>query len=139
MALELRDLLLCEFSKDGNGPHFYNCWNFSREVFRRAKRQLPLYSEWIESICDRNNFIENLKNCGDFIELNKPEFLAIITLRLSQRRFKCITHMGVVVNKRQFIQIRKAPVNVAIERLDDKRWIKRFEGFYRYVGDNKTQ
>ena len=139
MELKLRDLLLCEFSKKGNGPHFYNCWNLSREVFRRAGKYLPSYSEWIQSVCDRNDFIESLRNSGDFIELNKPEFLAIITLRLSPRYFKCITHMGIVINKRRFIQIRKAPVNVEMPRLDDPKWVKRTEGFYRYVKYNQTK
>lgn len=136
MELRLRDLLLCEFSKNGNGPHFYNCWNLSREVFRRAGKSLPLYSEWIQSVVNRNNFIESLRSCGDFIELDKSEFLAIATLRLSPHHPDCITHMGVVISKRQFIQIRKAPTNVAIERLDDPKWIKRIEGFYRYVKHN---
>jgi len=138
MELELRDLLLCEFSKDGNGPHFYNCWNLVREVFRCAGKHLPSYSKWVESIVDRNGFIESLRHCGDFIELDKSEYLAIVTLKLSPRHSDCITHMGTVIDKRRFIQIRKEPVGVSIERLDDKQWMRRFEGFYRYVGNNKT-
>lgn len=138
MDLELSDLLLCEFSRDGNGPHFYNCWNLGREVYRRAKKYLPLYSEWIDSIIDRDNLIKNgLKNSGDFIRLDRPEMLAIVTLRLSSHHPYCITHMGTVINKRQFIQIRKNPVGVSIDRLDDMKWEKRIEGFYRYVGNNK--
>lgn len=138
MELELHDLLLCEFSDYGDGPHFYNCWNLVREVFRRAGKCLPSYSEWIESIVDRNGFIESFRHCGDFIELDKPEQLAIVTLKLSPRHSNCITHMGTVIDKRRFIQIRKNPIGVSIERLDNKRWVKRIEGFYRYVRDNKT-
>ena len=138
MALELCDLLLCEFSKDGNGPHFYNCWNLSREVFKRAGKTLPLYSEWIQSISMRDLLIRKLKNSDDFILLNKPEFLAIVALRLEPLHPDCITHMGVVVSNRRFIQVRKNPAGVSIERLDSPRWTKRFEGFYRYVGNNKT-
>ena len=138
MALELCDLLLCEFSKDGNGPHFYNCWNLSREVFKRAGKTLPLYSKWIQSISMRDLLIRKLKNSDEFIPLNKPEFLAILALRLYPRHPNCITHMGVVINKHRFIQVRKNPVGVSMERLDNPIWIKRTEGFYRYVGNNKT-
>ncbi len=133
MALELSDLLLCKFSKDGDGPHFYNCWNLCREVYRRAGLFLPLYSNWVKTITGRDAVIRKVMN-DDFLLLSKPEFMCVVGLKLHP---KCITHMGVVISKRKFIHIRKN--GVSIERLDNSRWIKRIEGLYRYVGNNKTQ
>jgi hypothetical protein len=130
MELELRDLLTAEFEKDGEGPN-YNCWNLCREVYRRAGRFLPKYSEYIAEIVKRNNLIQGIKN-NDFIKIQRPEQLAIVAFRL---RPKAITHMGVILDSYRFIHIRKK-TGVAIERLDIGRWSKKIEGFYRYVGTN---
>ena len=131
MELELHDLLLAEFEEDGTGPN-YNCWNLCREVYRRAGRHLPKYSEYISLISDRDDFIQAVKQ-DDFIKLNKPEPLAIVTFRLRPRM---ITHMGVVIDKRRFIHIRKKG-GCAIERLDIGVFSKKIEGFYRYAGNNQ--
>jgi len=130
MELELHDLLLAEFEEDGTGPN-YNCWNLCREVYRRAGKFLPKYSEYIQLIADRNDFIQAVKS-NDFIELDKPEPLAIVTFRLKPRM---ITHLGVVLDNRRFIHIRKNG-GCAIERLDIGRYSKKIEGFYRYAGTN---
>ena len=73
MRLEWSDLLLCKFSKDGQGPKTYNCWNLCREIYKRAGRSLPLYSNWICDVSIRCQLIETLKEGSDFIKLEKPE------------------------------------------------------------------
>lgn len=129
MALELHDLLLCGFSENGNGPQFYNCWNLCREVYRRAGRQLPAYNDYIKDLFERDRVIKEVRKCF-FKPLNKPEYLAIVTLKL---RPKCITHIGCIINKRQFIHIsRTAGVNIT--KINDRKWNNKIEGFYRYVG-----
>ena len=135
MALELHDLLYCEYSRKGDGPYEYNCWNLCREVYRRAGRELPLYSEYIRSIAGRSRLIKRIKDGGDFERLSGAELLAIVTLRTSGLRPGCITHIGVVVGPNRFIHINRKK-GVVIARLDDRRWKNRIEGFYRYVADN---
>jgi len=130
MALELHDLLTAEFEEDGEGPN-YNCWNLCREVYRRAGKVLPRYSEYIAGIAERNNVIQVVKS-NDFERIEKPEQLAIVAFRLKPR---AITHMGVVIDKNRFIHVRKK-TGVAIERLDFGIWSKKIEGFYRYVANN---
>lgn len=139
MDLELHDLLLCEFSKDGDGPHYYNCWNLCREVYRRAGQNLPMYAEWTRTIVERDETIRKFRDAGDFIKLGKPEFLTLVGLKLSSRNPRLVTHIGVVVSKNHFIQIRKNPIGVSIERLDSPCWINKMEGFYRYVEGNQTK
>lgn len=128
MELELHDLLTAEFEEDGEGPN-YNCWNLCREVYRRAGRFLPKYSDYIVGIIERNSLIQIVKNSDDFISIEKSEPLAIVAFQL---RPQAITHMGVVISKNRFIHIRKR-VGVVIERLDIGKWSKKIEGFYRYV------
>jgi len=131
MALELRDLLTAEFEEDGEGPN-YNCWNLCREVYRRAGKILPRYSDYIASIAERNNLIQMIINSDDFMDIESPEPLAIVAFRLKP---KAITHMGIVIDKNRFIHIRKK-TGVAVERLDIGIWSKKIEGFYRYVANN---
>lgn len=131
--LEISDLLLAEFDSDGDGPKKFNCWNLCREIYARAGRTLPLYSQYIADISQRDKLIEEIKGY-DFVRVEDPEFLAIVTLRLSAWRPDLITHVGVVVSMRRFVHIRREPVNVEMPELTDKKWIKRIEGFYRYVG-----
>ena len=130
MELELHDLLTAEFEENGEGPN-YDCWNLCREVYRRAGRQLPRFSDYIKKCFERNEVIERCKE-NDFIKLDRPELLAIVTFRLKPRM---ITHMGIVLDGQRFIHIRRK-AGVAIERLDIGRWAKKIEGFYRYVANN---
>ncbi len=127
----MEDLLLSKFSKTGNGPDFYNCWNWCVEVAKRMGFFLPAFSDWIEEISCRENVINKFKK-SDFIKLEKPEAGCIVTLRLVPG---CINHMGIVLeDKKRFAQIRK--IGPSIERLDNSKWVHRIEGFYRYVSSN---
>lgn len=131
MELELHDLLTAEFEGDGEGPN-YNCWNLCREVYRRAGKFLPKYSDYIASILERNNLIQAIKRSDDFMNIKNPEPLAIVAFQLNS---KAITHMGVMIDKYRFIHIRKK-TGVAIERLDIGIWSKKIEGFYRYAANH---
>ena len=128
--LELSDLLAKPFAKNGNGPEYWNCWNLCREVYRRAGKYLPLYSEWIEDLAQRNDFIRTARK-NDFVCIEKPEFLAVVTLRMYRRHPNFINHMGVMLDKRHFINIRKNS-GVSIEDIYSRRWKNRVEGYYRY-------
>ena len=132
MELELHDLLTARFEENGEGPN-YDCWNLCREVYRRAGKFLPRYSEYLAGIVERNNLIQIVKS-ADFERIEKPEPLAIVTFRLKPRM---ITHMGVVLDKYRFIHIRKK-AGVAIQRLDFGLWAKKIEGFYRYAGNRQA-
>lgn len=127
MELELHDLLLCEFERNGEGPN-YDCWNLCREVYRRAGKYLPRFSDYIATIANRNNLICKIRK-SSFIKIDKPEPLAIVAFQLRPRM---ITHMGVVLDNCRFIHISKK-CGVAIGRLDIGQWSKKIEGFYRYA------
>ena len=127
----MEDLLLTQFSKDGNGPIFYNCWNYCREVARRAGKILPVFSNWVEEISLRDKIIRGFSK-SDFLCLPGPEPFCIVTMRLVT---KYINHCGIVLEDgKHFTQIRR--IGPSIERLDDSKWMKRIEGFYRYVKCN---
>ena len=131
MELELHDLLLAQFGEDGEGPKEYNCWNLCREIYKRCGKFLPKYSDYIATISERGNLIAAIRE-DDFIRLDKPEFLAIVTFQLKPRY---ITHMGVMIDKNRFIHARKR-AGICVERIDIGQWSKKIEGFYRYAGDN---
>lgn len=127
--IQLNDLLAKPFHKDGTGPDFWNCWNLCREIHKRAGKFLPLYSEWIEDLSVRNSLIQRLRR--EFLPLSEPEFLAIVALKMVPKYPDYISHIGVMIDNRHFINVREK-VGVAIEDVHSRRWEKRIEGFYRY-------
>ncbi len=130
----MEDLLLVQFSKDGNGPDFYNCWNYCREVAKRANRVMPAFSDWIEELSIRDNVFHRFLK-SDFVHLSKPQPFCIVTIKLV---YKYINHCGIVLEDGiHFTQIQD--VGPSIERLDDFKWLKRIEGFYQYVEHNKSK
>ena len=131
MELELHDLLLAQFGEDGEGPKEYNCWNLCREIYRRCGKFLPKYSDYIAAVSQRDNLIKEIIET-DFVRIDKPDPMCLVTLKLAPRM---ITHIGCVLDNRRFIQVRRN-VGVSIERLDNKQWLRRIEGFYKYAGNN---
>ena len=96
MELELSDLLLARFSEDGDGPKEFNCWNLCREIYRRCGKFLPKYSDYISDISQRDNLIKSVI-ADDFVRIDKPESLCMVTLKLRPR---AITHIGCVLDNR---------------------------------------
>ena len=129
MASGLHDLLFCEFKEDGTGPHFFNCWNLCREIYHRGGRQLPIQNDYIKDLFKRDAVIKEIRK-SMFTKIDKPEPLAIVTLKLRPR---CITHMGCMINHKQFMHISRTS-GVSITRLDDRKWKEKIEGLYRYHG-----
>ena len=131
--LDIEDLLGLPFSDDGDGPDSWNCWNLCCEVYRRADKHLPHYSDWIEDLAKRNAFI-NRKKLRDFWLLDKPEPLALVTLRMFRQYPNFINHIGIMISHRHFINVRKK-TGVCIDDIYNRRWQpNRIEGFYRYAG-----
>lgn len=129
MDLYINDLLYAVFDKNGCGPDRFNCWQLCREIYRRAERSLPDYNKWIEDIFDRDRFIGLIKKT-DFLPVERPGMLDIVTLKL---KGNLITHCGCMLDKRRFIHISKKK-GVSISDINDKKWRKRIEGFYRFHG-----
>ena len=132
MDLKLSDLLYCHYEKGGCGPHGYDCWGLCREVYRRAGRNLPVYSDYLTRLDVASVICKVRDESGDFIEIPKPEYLAIILLMLGRN-----LHTGIVLEDGKFIHVMKN-LNVSIERLDSLRFRQRIRGYYRYVADNQA-
>ena len=124
------DLLALPFEEDGNGPLSWNCWNLCREIYKRAGLFLPQYSDWIESITQRDSLIKEMKG-RDFQQIVKPEPLALVGVKLSREEPECITQVGVMLNKRWFLNVRRR-VGVALEDSCKRIWEGKIEGYYRY-------
>lgn len=126
---DIEDMLMTQFSEDGNGPTFYNCWNYCREIARRGGKFIPTFYNWVEELSIGDE-IWGLKS--EFVNILEPEPFCIVSIRLFP---KCVNHCGIVLEDgKRFTQIMK--IGPSIERLDDVNWLKRIEGFYRYVKYN---
>jgi len=136
MHLELSDLLNCSYAKDADGPDCYDCWNLCREVYRRAGRSLPRYTDYLISMIGKdhvkNIIVDVKKDINEFVKIDNPEYLAIVLLNLGRD-----LHMGIVLEEGRFIHVMRK-TKVSIERLDSPRIKGRIEGYYRYVANNQT-
>ena len=132
--LDIEDMLITQFSEDGSGPVFYNCWSYCREIARRAGQVLPTFSDGVAELSIRDNTMRGFLK-SDFVSISEPEPFCIITFRLGP---KFINHCGIVLEDvKHFTQISR--IGPCVERLDDSKWMKRFEGFYRYVKYNQNR
>lgn len=133
IQLDLHDLVdYGEFDENGTGPVKWNCWNLCCEVYKRAGLFLPKYSDYLADVNQRHTYIQNVIKRGDFIPIEKPELMSIVTLRLCLEAPKCVTHMGVMISKRRFINVRRK-IGVALDRVSTPSMRRRIEGFYIYA------
>ena len=124
------DLLLKKFKKSGRGPNGYDCWGLAMEVTRRAGINMIDFDTWVcDDLARSKVILEHQREC--FQKLIKPEPFCMVTFKVAT---VYVNHMGVVLeNCQEFIHIREE-TGVAIENLNDFKWLRRIEGFYRYQG-----
>lgn len=131
MIMTFDDLLGKPFALDGDNGG-YNCYTLSQEVLKRADiGELPPRKA-IECLADRHRAIRD-GQLEDYTELDKPEPFCIVTFSI---RKPYVTHMGVVLQDcKSFIHVMRKRC-VCIEKLDDKIWKRKIDGYYRYKGGN---
>jgi len=126
--IDITDLIGKPFDLNGTGDTGWNCYNLCCEVCRRAGVEIP-ERQPIEDLSERSVAIEQ-GLCEHFINIEKPEPYCLVTFKV---RPPYVTHVGVVLEDcRTFIHV-MAKRNVVVERLDNLNWIKKIDGYYRYV------
>ncbi len=124
--IKVDDLLGMPFDLKGRDGH--NCYTLSMEVLKRVGVELPEV-EAVEELGLRAVAINSGKE--DYEELEGPEMFCIVTFMI---RPPFVNHMGVVLGDcKRFIHIMRSR-SVAIERLDNRFWVKKIDGFFKYVG-----
>ncbi len=119
------DLLDKEFENNASGPDKYDCYYLAKEIFRRAGKNLPLFT-YSSSIEERNDLIEsNIDKITD--KIDGPESLGIVVLQIHP---KYTSHFGVLLDNYRFIHIMKDR-GVKVERLDSPYWCKKIRGYRR--------
>ena len=118
-----------EFEYRANGPDKFDCWTLTAAYLASNGINMPSQ----DSIVDVT--LRHLK-IGQvaqkyFIKIEKPEPFAIVLFKLKP---PMVTHMGVVLEDSiRFLHI-MTKRRSTVERLDNRVWSNRIEGYYRYAG-----
>jgi cell wall-associated NlpC family hydrolase len=124
--IQIIDLLTAEFEYDARGPERYDCWGLCMEMYRRFGLSLPDFASGIEAARIHEQINQEIRY-RDFIKIEKVEVPSLATFRVI---FPYVSHVGVMITQRNFIQIMEK--GVSIGRIDFPPWKNRFAGMYRY-------
>ncbi len=130
--MDYNNLLGKPFKEGGTGKDGYDCYSLAREVCCRVGIYLPTKNTqklaMADNIKNRSDNINQGKE-EDYIKLEKPEPFCIVTFMLSP---PFVNHMGVMLDKYHFIHIMKKR-RVVVERIDNRFWKTKVEGYYKYA------
>lgn len=107
----------------------FDCYGVVVEMGRRTGQAFP-QRQFSESLAINHALMANQM---DEWERCDQQAGAIALIRLK----KITCHVGFLLNDFQFIHAWEGSNGVVVERIED--WIKRIEGFYRYVGQRNDQ
>lgn len=129
MSLDIADLFLAKYQKDGRGPARYDCFGLFREIAARRGVVVPEHS----TPClmrDREAAILAAIDDEGWQPLPAPEPWCGVALRIGP----WVAHLGTLLDDgARFIHITSG-CGVTTARLDDPRWSGRIVGFYRWGG-----
>lgn len=126
----LADFVGVPFVERGRGDGF-DCWGLVREVLRAcAGLDLPDYGKPYR-LEDHDTVASNIREglAQGWQRVADPRAFDVVVFNISGQP----RHVGVMVGPSKFLHAPEGGTS-RIERIDDRMWAKRVEGFYRHVG-----
>lgn len=118
------DLIGKSYKLGGRGPDAYDCAGLVVELLRR--RNIPMRIPETTDNRARNYIAMQTILAARWIGVSQPFRGCLVFLKPD--------HVGVMVNRLQFVHAAEDVGQVCIEYLDSGIWRSRFDGFYEYVG-----
>ncbi|QNI37531.1 C40 family peptidase [Edaphobacter albus] len=118
------DLIGKPYRLGGRGPDGYDCAGLVVELL--CRRNIPIRIPDTTDSRTRNVIAMQTILAARWAGVEKPFRGCLVFLKPD--------HVGVMVNRRQFIHAAEDIGQVCIEYLDSGVWRPRFDGFYEYVG-----
>lgn len=131
---QVNDIIGKPFKDGGRGPDAYDCWGLVMEVFRRQGIELPDYGKDTHSNESEriSGIIKLLAASDNWSEIKRPVRGCLITLKYPKPQWT--SHVGVMLDRDRFINIRRKTRVLASDRISSPAWRLRIAGFYIYNG-----
>lgn len=126
--MKIDDLIGKAYVDGGRGPEAFDCFGLFAELCRRRGLALPPEPNPLTRE-DKAAAIQAAIARGEWRRIEAPEPGCAVVFRVVP---PFVTHIGMVLEGGRFIHVRRG-ANVAIERLNDFRWVQRIAGYYAHV------
>lgn len=129
--MTLADFIGVPFADHGRAGGF-DCWGGAREVLRAcAGLSLPDYGSGYTDCADHEGIAVSIRNglAEGWVRVDDPRLHDLVVFNICGKP----RHVGVMVGPTKFLHWPENQTS-RIERVDDRMWHKRIEGFYRYAG-----
>lgn len=136
----LEDFVGLPFADHGRGDG-YDCWGLIRAVLLELRGlALPSYGEAYRAASDQAQVAVAIQDglVRDFVRVDRPQPFDLVIFNIGGKPW----HVGLVVAPNQFLHCpeptelpdgRTTGGTSRLERLDDRMWHKRIEGYYRHA------
>lgn len=126
----LADFIGVPFADHGRAGGF-DCWGLARAVLAACRGlRLPDYGEGYADCGDHDGIAVAIREglAADFVRVAVPEPFDLVIFNIGGQP----RHVGVVVDAGRFLHAPEGQSS-RIERLSDRMWARRVEGFYRHA------
>lgn len=129
--MTLADFVGLPFADHGRAGGF-DCWGLARAALKAATGvDLPDYGAGYEGMADHSGIAASIRDglAVGWERVERPQAHDLVIFNIAGQP----RHVGLMVGPNMFLHAPEGSTS-RIERVDDRMWAKRVEGFYRYVG-----
>lgn len=120
------------FRDGGRGPDAYDCWGLVKAVYRDFGLEVK---DYIVSCWDTLAISDAMtdRSSGCWVKIDEPMPPCVVTMRIDVRHPGLVNHVGIYIGCGRYLQALEK-TGVVITRLDDIKFKRCIEGFYRWNG-----
>lgn len=127
----LSDFVGVPFADHGRGQGV-DCWGLARAALKAcAGIELPDYGDGYADMADHDGIATSIRNglAEGWQRVDDPRAFDLVIFNIAGQP----RHVGLMVGPSKFLHAPEDGTS-RIERIDDRMWAKRIEGYYRHVG-----
>lgn len=126
----LADFVGLPFADHGRDGGF-DCWGLARAALAACQGVvLPDYGTGYADCADHDGIAASIRDglAADFVRVTDPRAFDLVIFNIAGQP----RHVGLMVDAARFLHAPEGSSS-RIERIDDRMWARRVEGFYRYA------
>lgn len=126
----LADFVGLPFADHGRAGGF-DCWGLARAALLACRGiHLPDYGTGYADCADHDGIATSIREglAADFQRVDRPEPYDLVIFNIAGEP----RHVGLMVDPTRFLHAPEGQTS-RVEHVDERKWHKRIEGFYRYA------